>query len=99
MKKNSKGILEQIEELERKKDGLLNKRKEEIWNIFKKRMAITIDGQLLEGFLMYSANPGNKTSPILLEMKALVSSGSKGGKLSRSGKSKSVIEGEKESHK
>ncbi|MCZ6902353.1 MAG: hypothetical protein O7C59_02950 [Rickettsia endosymbiont of Ixodes persulcatus] len=50
---------------------LLQKRKEELFNIFKTCHALTIDDKLLIGFLKFLKNPDNKNHPILNEFKEL----------------------------
>lgn len=50
---------------------LLQKRKEELFNIFKVCNALTIDDRLLIGFLKFVKNVDNKNHPILNEFKAL----------------------------
>jgi len=50
---------------------LLQKRKEELFNIFKACNALTIDDRLLIGFLKFVKNVDNKNHPILHEFKSL----------------------------
>lgn len=75
MIKSKKDILSQIEELERKKSALLDKRKDEIWNLFKKRNAITIDDTILEGFLAFAMDKQNSDDPVLMIFKNRVTNG------------------------
>lgn len=70
--KSSSKLLEQIQELEGKKEQLLSKRKEELWSLFKKRSAITIDDELLEGFLVFAMDHANKEAKVLHDMRELV---------------------------
>jgi len=48
---------------------LLQKRKEELFNIFKACNALTIDDRLLIGFLKFVKNSDNKNHPFLNELK------------------------------
>ncbi|MFP3013128.1 MAG: hypothetical protein ACEY3D_09715 [Rickettsia sp.] len=50
---------------------LLQKRKEELFNIFKACNALTIDDRLLIGFLKFVKNVDNKNHSILNEFKSL----------------------------
>lgn len=50
---------------------LLQKRKEELFNIFKACNALTIDDRLLIGFLNFVKNVDNKNHPILNEFKSV----------------------------
>lgn len=50
---------------------LLQKRKEEFFNIFKSCNALTIDDRLLIGFLKFAKNPENKNHPILNDFNSL----------------------------
>jgi len=50
---------------------LLQKRKEELFNIFKTCNALTIDDRLLIGFLKFVKDTDNKNHPILNEFKSL----------------------------
>lgn len=70
-------------QLETQQSQLLQKRKEELFNIFKACNALTIDDRLLMGFLKFVKNTDNKTHSILNEFKSL------GGKLKMPSKPKS----------
>ena len=48
---------------------MLQKRKEELFNIFKACNALTIDDRLLMGFLKFVKNASNKNHPFLNELK------------------------------
>ncbi|AFC71709.1 hypothetical protein [Rickettsia australis] len=48
---------------------LLQKRKEELFNIFRTCNALTIDDRLLIGFLKFLKNSDNKNHPFLNELK------------------------------
>lgn len=50
---------------------LLQKRKEELFNLFHACSALTLDDKLLIGFLKFLKNPDNKNHPILNEFKEL----------------------------
>ncbi|WP_342225621.1 hypothetical protein [Rickettsia endosymbiont of Urophora cardui] len=58
-------------QLETQQTQLLQKCKEELFNIFKVCNALTIDDRLLIGFLKFMKNVDNKNHPILNEFKAL----------------------------
>ncbi|MGX6960491.1 MAG: hypothetical protein ACIPMY_04660 [Rickettsia endosymbiont of Pentastiridius leporinus] len=62
---------------------LLQKRKEELFNIFKACNALTIDDKVLIGFLKFVKNVDNKNHPIFDEFKSL------GGKMKMPSKPKS----------
>ncbi|KJW03716.1 hypothetical protein [Rickettsia argasii] len=71
-------------QLETQQTQLLQKRKEELFNIFKTCNALTIDDNLLIGFLKFVKNSDNKNLPILNEFKSL------GGKTKMPSKPKSA---------
>lgn len=50
---------------------LLQKRKEELFNLFQAYGSLTIDDKLLIGFLKFVKNHDNKNHPILNELKEL----------------------------
>ncbi|EER20858.1 MULTISPECIES: hypothetical protein [spotted fever group] len=56
-------------QLENQQTQLLQKRKEELFNIFKACNALTIDDRLLIGFLKFAKNVDNKNHPFLNELK------------------------------
>jgi len=58
-------------QLETQQTQLLQKRKEELFNIFKACNALTIDDGLLIGFLKFVRDADNKNHPILNEFKSL----------------------------
>lgn len=58
-------------QLESQQTQLLQKRKEELFNIFKACNALTIDDKLLIGFLKFVKNSDNKNHSILNEFKSL----------------------------
>ena len=58
-------------QLEAQQSQLLQKRKEELFGIFKACNALTIDDKLLIGFLKFVKNADNKKHPILDEYKSL----------------------------
>ena len=58
-------------QLEAQQSQLLQKRKEELFGIFKACNALTIDDRLLIGFLKFVKNVDNKNHPILNEFKNL----------------------------
>ena len=59
------------EQLALQQSQLLQKRKEELFTIFKACNALTIDDKLLIGFLKFVKNTDNKNHPILNEFKSL----------------------------
>ena len=58
-------------QLEAQQSQLLQKRKEELFGIFKACNALTIDDKLLIGFLKFVKNADNKNHSILNEFKNL----------------------------
>lgn len=56
-------------DLAQQQTQLLQKRKEELFNIFKACNAMTIDDRLLIGFLKFVKNVDNKNHPFLNELK------------------------------
>lgn len=58
-------------ELLKQQTQLLQKRKEELFNLFQAYSSLTIDDKLLIGFLKFVKNPDNKNHPILNEFKEL----------------------------
>lgn len=58
-------------DLAKQQSQLLQKRKEELFNLFHACSALTLDDKLLIGFLKFVKNPDNKNYPILNEFKAL----------------------------
>lgn len=58
-------------QLEHQQSQLLQKRKEELFNIFKACNALTIDDRLLIGFFKFVKDASNKNHPILNELKTL----------------------------
>jgi hypothetical protein len=58
-------------QLEAQQTQLLQKRKEELFAIFKACNALTIDDRLLIGFLKFMKDASNKNHPILNEFKSL----------------------------
>lgn len=56
-------------QLETQQTQLLQKRKEELFNIFKSCNALTIDDKLLIGFLKFIQNSNNKNHAFLNELK------------------------------
>jgi len=57
------------EQLEAQQSQLLQKRKEELFSIFKACNALTIDDKLLIGFLKFVKDASNKNHPFLNELK------------------------------
>ncbi|EER20843.1 MULTISPECIES: hypothetical protein [spotted fever group] len=55
----------------KQKTQLLQKRKEELFNLFQAYSSLTIDDKSLIGFLKFVKNPDNKNHPILNEFKEL----------------------------
>jgi exonuclease VII large subunit len=56
-------------QLEAQQSQLLQKRKEELFTIFKACNSLTIDDRLLVGFLKFVKNVDNKNHPFLNELK------------------------------
>lgn len=56
-------------QLETQQTQLLQKRKEELFNIFKACNALTIDDRLLIGFLKFVKDASNKNHPFFNELK------------------------------
>lgn len=56
-------------ELSKQQTQLLQKRKEELFNLFQACSSLTIDDKLLIGFLKFIKNPDNKNHPIFNEFK------------------------------
>ena len=64
-------LKDQLAKLEEKTKTLMKKREQEIIDIFKAQSSLTIDDQLLAGFLMFVSNEDNRTHPILKEFEGL----------------------------
>lgn len=74
MTNKTKSALEKLQSLEQQKQQLIKKRYQELLNIIIKQNALTVDDQLLAGFLLFISNPANQKHPILTEFKELVKS-------------------------
>lgn len=64
-------LKDQLAKLEEKTKALIKEREQEIINIFKAHSSITIDDQLLAGFLIFANNKDNHSHPILKEFEGL----------------------------
>lgn len=66
-------ILEKINQTEQRIKELIKQRNKELLDIITRFNAISIDNNLLSGFIMFALNPDNKDHPILKEFKELSS--------------------------
>jgi hypothetical protein len=64
-------ILEKIKTAEAAIEKLIPLRKEEIYNVLHAAGGITLDNQLLAGIALFAANPSNKDSTFLRELREL----------------------------
>ena len=64
-------ILEKINQTELRIKELKKQRNKELLDIITRFNAISIDNNLLTGFIMFALNPDNKDHPILKEFKEL----------------------------
>ena len=64
-------ILEKINQTELRIKELIKQRNKELLDIITRFNAISIDNNLLTGFIMFALNPDNKDHPILKEFKVL----------------------------
>ena len=64
-------ILEKINQTELRIKELKKQRNKELLDIITRFNAISIDNNLLTGFIMFALNPDNKDHPILNEFKEL----------------------------
>lgn len=64
-------ILEKINQTEQRIKELIKQRNKELLDIITRFNAISIDNNLLSGFILFALNPDNKDHPILKEFKAL----------------------------
>ena len=71
MKRKVLSYTDKLAKLEQERETLLAKRKEEIFNLFIKYNAMTIDDKLLIGFLLFATNPDNKKHLNLQQFKDL----------------------------
>jgi hypothetical protein len=71
MRKKPLSYTEKLTKLEKEKESLLNRRKDELFNIFTAHSSITIDDKLLIGFLLFATNSDNKDHAILKQFKEL----------------------------
>ncbi len=63
--------LEKLKKIEEKKQKILVTRREDLLEIINSCNAMTIDDQLLTGFLLFAMNEDNKQHPILKEFTLL----------------------------
>ena len=71
MPKKDITLTEKIAKLDKQKELLLAKRKDEIFSIFINNACVAIDNKLLTGFLLFLNNSANKDHPIIKEFKEL----------------------------
>jgi hypothetical protein len=64
-------ILEKINQTEPRIKALVKERNKELLDIITRFNAISIDNNLLSGFIVFALNPDNKDHPILKEFKEL----------------------------
>jgi len=64
-------ILEKINQTELRIKELVKQRNKELLDIITRFNAISIDNNLLSGFIIFALNPDNKGHPILKEFKEL----------------------------
>ena len=64
-------ILEKINQTELRIKELVKERNKELLDIITRFNAISIDNNLLSGFIVFALNPDNKDHPILKEFKEL----------------------------
>ncbi len=64
-------ILEKINQTELRIKELVKQRNKELIDIITRFNAISIDNNLLSGFIVFALNPDNKDHPILKEFKEL----------------------------
>ena len=64
-------ILEKINQTEQRIKELIKQRNKELLDIITRFNAISIDNNLLSGFIVFALNPDNKDHPILKEFKEL----------------------------
>ena len=64
-------ILEKINQTELRIKELVKQRNKELLDIITRFNAISIDNNLLSGFIVFALNPNNKDHPILKEFKEL----------------------------
>lgn len=64
-------ILEKINQTELRIKELVKQRNKELLDIITRFNAISIDNNLLSGFIVFALNPDNKDHPILKEFKEL----------------------------
>ena len=65
-------ILEKINQTELRIKALVKERNKELLDIIIRFNAISIDNNLLRGFIIFALNPDNKDHPILKEFKELI---------------------------
>ena len=71
MPKKDITLTEKIARLDKQKEQLLAKRKDELFSIFINTASVAIDNKLLTGFLLFLNNSTNKDHAILKEFKEL----------------------------
>ena len=64
-------IAKLIEQSEKQQKALLAKRKEELFKLFYDNASITMDDQLIIGFLKFASNKNNADHPTLKDFKSL----------------------------
>lgn len=71
MPKKDITLTEKIARLDKQKEQLLAKRKDELFSIFTTTASVAIDNKLLTGFLLFLHNSANKDHSIIKEFKEL----------------------------
>jgi hypothetical protein len=71
MPKKDITLTEKIARLDKQKEQLLAKRKDELFSIFINTASVAIDNKLLTGFLLFLNNSTNNDHAILKEFKEL----------------------------
>ena len=71
----SKSLQERIWELEKQKTELLEKRKEEIFEVLNANSGICLDNRLLAGFALYASSEENKNDVFLAKLKEIGAKG------------------------
>ena len=71
MPKKDITLTEKIARLDKQKEQLLAKRKDELFSIFTNTASVAIDNKLLTGFLLFLNNSANKDHSVIKEFKEL----------------------------
>lgn len=71
MTRSNTSTIEKIAQVELKVKQLIQQRKQELLNIISRFNAISIENDLLAGFLLFALDSKNKDHPILKEFKGI----------------------------